>query len=126
MQNLRVLSVFLAVVGLSACGGESAINSQVRTKAASDFNCHQSAIEFVEDRPLEKRVRGCGQELIYARTCSGSGSRGWHGSAGGDYTGSCQWVARIPEEESNDVTSPPPVEQTFEGETTVETEKTSE
>lgn len=101
------------------------MNHQVRTAAAADLNCHQSAIEFVDDRPLEKHVRGCGQELIYSRVCGGSGPRGLHGTGDTNYTGTCQWVARLPEE-SDDELAAPEVEQSFEAETTVEAEQVNE
>lgn len=121
MFHSRVLLVFSAVFAatalLGACAGDSAMNAQVRSRAASDLNCHQSAIEFVEDKPLEKRVRGCGQALVYSRSC-----------AGGDpnAAGSCQWIARQPEDDSDEVAAAPTAEQSFEGETTVEAEKVSD
>ena len=75
-----LFSSALLLVVLGACA-DNAATQQVRSAASVDMGCHESSIEFVQDAPLEKTVRGCGQELTYMRQC------------GGRATGSCRWQA---------------------------------
>ena len=61
-----VASVVLSV----GCGHESAAIQQIRSAATTDLECEASAIEIVEDRPMEKRVSGCGRTLTYMHECN--------------------------------------------------------
>lgn len=64
-----------AVMALSmGCGHESAAIQQIRSAAALDLDCDASMIEFVEDKPMSKRVSGCGRTLTYMSRCNASAS----------------------------------------------------
>jgi len=61
---------FAAILWLSSgCGHESATTQQVRSAAAVDLDCEASMIEFVDDKPMMKRVSGCGRTLTYMHRC---------------------------------------------------------
>jgi len=70
----RMLSrvvVFAAITLLGfGCGHESAATQQIRNAASVDLECDASAIEFIEDEPMEKRVTGCGRTLTYMYKCN--------------------------------------------------------
>lgn len=73
---------FAAILMLAiGCGHESAAMQQVRSAAAVDLGCDVSVIEFVEDKPMEKRVTGCGRTLTYMSQCTATGGGGQ----------SCRW-----------------------------------
>lgn len=75
------ITLFLSFALLCIGCADNAATQQVRSAASVDLGCHESSIEFLEDQPLEKTVRGCGRELTYVRQC------------GGASTGSCRWAA---------------------------------
>lgn len=76
--------VLLLCLGLlCGCGHESAAMQEVRTAAAADLDCDESALQFVEDTPMQKRVSGCGGTLTYMYKCNPG--------AGGGQT--CRWRA---------------------------------
>jgi hypothetical protein len=75
---LAAVAVF--VVG---CGHESAAIQEVRSAAAVDLECDPSMIELVVDKPMLKRVTGCGRTLTYMYECVAQ-------SGGGQ---SCRWKA---------------------------------
>ena len=64
-----------------SCGHESAATQQIMSAAAVDLGCDEASIEFIEDKPMEKRVSGCGQTLTYMYKCNPA--------AGGGQ--SCRW-----------------------------------
>ncbi len=66
-KAIQVAAIMALVVG---CGHESAATQQIRTAAAVDLDCEASMIEFVDDAPMQKRVRGCGQTLTYMYKCN--------------------------------------------------------
>lgn len=43
---------------------------QIRSAAAIDLECEASMIEFIDDKPMEKRVTGCGRTLTYMYQCN--------------------------------------------------------
>ena len=65
----KVLQVAAIMVLCVGCGHESAATQQIRSAAAVDLQCDESVIEFVEDKPMEKRVTGCGRTLTYMNQC---------------------------------------------------------
>lgn len=70
--------VYIAAVAslVWGCGHESAATQQVRSAASVDLECEASMIEFVDDKPMEKRVTGCGRTLTYMYKCSASAGGG--------------------------------------------------
>jgi hypothetical protein len=80
----KIVIQMAAVMALSmGCGHESAAMQQIRSAAAVDLDCDASMIEFVEDKPMSKRVSGCGRTLTYMSKCNATASGGQ----------SCQWKA---------------------------------
>lgn len=59
-----------------ACGHESAATQQIRNAASADLDCDPTLIEFVHDKPLEKRVTGCGRTLTYMHQCNATAGGG--------------------------------------------------
>ena len=59
----------IAFLGLG-CGHESAATQEIRSAASVDLECEASGIEFVEDKPNQKRVSGCGRTLTYMYRCN--------------------------------------------------------
>ena len=64
---VQVAAIMLLSLG---CGHESAATQQIRSSAAIDLDCDASAIELVDDKPMEKRVSGCGRTLTYMHKCN--------------------------------------------------------
>lgn len=81
-------TLFVALSLLWGCGHESAATQQVMSAAAVDLSCDKSALEFVEDAPMQKRVSGCGRTLTYMYKCNAA-------SGGGQ---DCRWKA-VPTED---------------------------
>jgi len=80
----KIVIRMAAVMALgTGCGHESAATQQIRSAAAVDLDCDASMIEFVEDKPMSKRVSGCGRTLTYMSMCNTS--------AGGGQR--CEWKA---------------------------------
>ncbi len=85
-----LLFVVLLFVGLwfSTAGcGETAASLQVRSAAAADLDCDESAVVVADDRPYEKRVEGCGRSLTYVRYCGNADPED------GAWAGRCEWTA---------------------------------
>jgi hypothetical protein len=70
--------VALGLVGLVGvgCGHESAATQEVRSAASVDLDCDPSLIEIVDDKPMEKRVTGCGRTLTYMSKCNATAGGG--------------------------------------------------
>ncbi|MGB5809663.1 MAG: hypothetical protein WBG86_03980 [Polyangiales bacterium] len=84
MWKIAALYVLCVVsVAIAGCGHESAATQQIMNAAAVDLSCDQSVLEFVEDKPMEKRVSGCGRALTYMYQCNPA--------SGGGQT--CKWKA---------------------------------
>ena len=80
MPSKAVLVTAITVLSLG-CGHESAATQQVRSAASVDLECDASQIEFVEDEPMEKRVRlrfridgACIELKGFQTSCSGDES----------------------------------------------------
>lgn len=76
----------VATLGLFAslavgCGHENAATQQIMSAASTDLACDEGSIEFIENKPMEKRVSGCGRTLTYMYKCNPA-------SGGGQ---SCEW-----------------------------------
>jgi hypothetical protein len=72
----RAVQVAAIMVLGFGCGHESAATQQVRSAAAIDLECEAAMIEFVEDKPMEKRVTGCGRTLTYMYKCNSADGGG--------------------------------------------------
>jgi hypothetical protein len=70
---VQVAAIMLLILG---CGHESAATQQIRSAAAVDLDCEASMIEFVDDKPMEKRVSGCGRTLTYMYKCNATAGGG--------------------------------------------------
>jgi hypothetical protein len=72
MEPMLKNAVYAAAIVVLAlgCGHESAATQQIRSAAAVDLECEPSLIEFVDDKPMEKRVSGCGRTLTYMYQCN--------------------------------------------------------
>lgn len=70
---VQVAAIMLFGMG---CGHESAATQEIRSAAAVDLDCEPSSIEFVDDKPMSKRVSGCGRTLTYMSRCSPTSSGG--------------------------------------------------
>ena len=68
-MSKRALLGLAAAAIVCGCGHESAAIQEVRSAAAMDLQCEPSMIELVDDRPMRKRVTGCGRTLTYMNTC---------------------------------------------------------
>jgi hypothetical protein len=80
----KILIQMAAAMALSmGCGHESAAIQEIRSAAAVDLDCDASMIEFVDDKPMSKRVSGCGRTLTYMSRCNASASGGQR----------CEWKA---------------------------------
>ena len=66
-QSVGVAALLALALG---CGHESAATQEIRNAAAVDLECEASLIEFVDDKPMEKRVSGCGRTLTYMYRCN--------------------------------------------------------
>ena len=66
-QLVFVGTLTIASVG---CGHESAATQQVVSAASVDLACDEGSIEFIEDKPMQKRVSGCGRTLTYMYKCN--------------------------------------------------------
>lgn len=75
MPSKVVLVVAVLVLGLG-CGHEPAATQEVRSAASVDLDCDPSMIEFVDDKPMEKRVTGCGRTLTYMHKCNATAGGG--------------------------------------------------
>lgn len=75
MPRKVVLVVAFLVLGLG-CGHEPAATQEVRSAASVDLDCDPSVIEFVDDKPMEKRVTGCGRTLTYMHKCNATAGGG--------------------------------------------------
>ena len=76
---------------LSACA-ETAASAEVRSAAAADLQCDESAVAIVDNSPGRKRVEGCGRSLTYVRSCGSAPP------SAGAWAGRCQW-SPYPDEE---------------------------
>jgi hypothetical protein len=65
-------AIYIAAIAalVWGCGHESAATQQIRSAASVDLECDASAIEFVDDEPMQKRVSGCGRTLTYMYKCT--------------------------------------------------------
>ena len=82
MHMVKHVLVLLFVVSMG-CGHENAATQQVRSAAVVDLSCDESAIELLENTPMEKRATGCGRSLTYMYKCNPT--------AGGGQD--CRWKA---------------------------------
>ena len=83
----------LSFLTLAAGCAETAANAEVRSAAAVDLDCDESAVAIVDSSPGEKRVEGCGRSLVYTRSCGSAPA------SAGAWAGRCQWSAHPPEQE---------------------------
>jgi hypothetical protein len=65
-HTILICALGACVVG---CGHDSARTQQVRSAAAVDLGCEESAIKFVEEEPTRVRVEGCGDAMTYRYQC---------------------------------------------------------
>jgi hypothetical protein len=72
-QIFRVAAIAVLSFG---CGHESAATQEIRNAATVDLDCEPSSIEFVEDKPMQKRVSGCGRTLTYMSKCKATAGGG--------------------------------------------------
>ncbi|MDH4282088.1 MAG: hypothetical protein OEV36_05515 [Myxococcales bacterium] len=72
-QVVRVAAILVLSLG---CGHESAATQEIRNAASIDLDCEASSIEFVEDKPMQKRVSGCGRTLTYMSKCNATAGGG--------------------------------------------------
>ena len=76
-----IAALVLSLSVLHGCGHESAATQEIMNAASVDLACDEAGIEFIEDKPMQKRVSGCGRTLTYMYKCNPS-------SGGGQ---SCKW-----------------------------------
>lgn len=67
--------VFVAALAFCAsahfgCGQQSAATQEIMSAASIDLPCDEASIEFIEDKPMQKRVSGCGRTLTYMYKCN--------------------------------------------------------
>ncbi len=79
--SLQALALGACLALAFGCGRESAATQEIRSAASVDLDCDPAMIELVEDKPMEKRVTGCGRTLTYMHKCNAT--------AGGG--SKCQW-----------------------------------
>lgn len=65
-ETILICALGVCVAG---CGHDSARTQQVRSAAAIDLRCEESAIELVEEEPMRVRVEGCGETMTYMYRC---------------------------------------------------------
>jgi hypothetical protein len=75
----------------AGCGGASASTSQLKTRAAFDLNCPESAIEVSELDKVTRGVRGCGKQRTYVESCKSNEY--------GNYD--CTWVMNSSQSDTN-------------------------
>ena len=91
--KIRAVLSFLSVAaGLMGCA-ETAASAEVRSAAAVDLDCDETAVAIVDSSPGEKTVEGCGRSLVYTRSCGSAPA------SAGAWAGRCQWSAHPPAEE---------------------------
>lgn len=76
-----VTALCFSAVTVMACGRPSAATQQVMSAATVDLGCDEASLEIIEDKPMQKRVTGCGRSLTYMNECNPA--------AGGGQT--CMW-----------------------------------
>lgn len=88
--------ILICVLGafVVSCGHDSARTQQVRSAAALDLGCEESAIELVEEDPMRVRVQGCGETMIYMYRCRAVSRHGgsYGESASAASIQECRWA----------------------------------
>ncbi len=76
----------MAALGCSLGCATTATESQLRKRAAFDFECQEEALDVVELDERTRGVAGCGKRATYVEMCE------THNGRNGSYRDNCTWA----------------------------------